>query len=276
MKILVYANPKVLGEVYDYVTGHIDSILTRGIDSANPTNIELVSTKSLFQLVREEKCFLAKLLSLTFIYRFFDIFVTVVDFKWELFLLGFFGIKQYKQAVRMHADYGKFYGMLCMVMDCKNQSKAIEFLPQDMHQHGQKLFYGVFYSTHSLMACMFDSSADGNHIHFIDCDNAGGYAMAAKKALKEQMQQDSSGQFVQHNPITQTLLEDNEEEALLDCCMPGGSNNNMLDTNVELGLSPCDDTVGPQFAAVMSFDDTDQHGAIAASISIMSPCLSRA
>jgi hypothetical protein len=252
----------------------------------------MLSTKSLFQIVREEKRFHARVLSFAFLFRFLEIFMTVVIFKWGLFQ-GLFGIKRYKQAVRTHSDYRKFDDMLRMVVDCsKDQANAIEFLLQDMHQHGQKLFYGVFYATHSLMACLFDSSADGNHIHFIDCDN-GGYAMAAK-ALKEQMEKGSSGRFVLHHPIlTQTLLEDDEEEeAPLDFGLAGGSNNNMHN-DVEFGLSPFDDTLSSQFSAApavsfnhaadyrhgtskiqqfsasaMSFDDAsnDHHGTIATTL----------
>jgi hypothetical protein len=35
------------------------------------------------------------------------------------------------------------------LIDTKDQANAIEFMLQDMHQHGQKLFHGVFYSTHT-------------------------------------------------------------------------------------------------------------------------------
>eukprot|EP00545_Synedropsis_sp_CCMP1620_P000557 CAMPEP_0119007526 /NCGR_PEP_ID=MMETSP1176-20130426/3065_1 /TAXON_ID=265551 /ORGANISM="Synedropsis recta cf, Strain CCMP1620" /LENGTH=525 /DNA_ID=CAMNT_0006959693 /DNA_START=75 /DNA_END=1652 /DNA_ORIENTATION=- len=215
MTILVLDNPKVPGNVYEYVTGQIDAILSRGITHANPVNTEFLTWKSTRQIIREERRFHASTCSISFIVRFFEIMVVVMLFKYKLFQKALFDVPHYIRESKSHADYRKFDDMLRMVIDCtQDQANAIEFMLQDMHQHGHKLFYGVLYSTHSLMACEFSNGTDGNHIHYIDCDN-GGYALAAK-ALKEQMEQRVSDRFAIHKPILETKLDDDDTSLEID------------------------------------------------------------
>ena len=74
--------------------------------------------------------------------------------------------------------------MLRMILDCTTeQIKAIQAFLEELHGSGE-ICYGMHVADTSLMTCFVDGLNDGEHIHFVDGGD-GGYAMAAKKLIKE-------------------------------------------------------------------------------------------
>lgn len=181
----------------------------------NPANVDIAHYKGLGQLLREECCFHQSACSCAFVARAFEIILCVIIFKLGLLKSLVFDSRSYKASTKNHADYCKFDDMLRMVLDCtKDQANAIEFMLHDKHYHGQKLFHGVFYSSHSLMNCLVDDVVTGNHIHFMDGDN-GGYAMAAKqmKAQMEETKQEKHRKFVVHDLLRAKILMEDSSKA---------------------------------------------------------------
>lgn len=212
---MVYENPKEPeGSVYDEVLLEIEGILgQQGVAKSNPMNPELTRFRSIGDTIRAERKFHASGCSASYIFRVFTIIVSVLLLELTLMKRCVFDLDRYKKDMRKYAEFKKFDGMLRMVIDCtKDQANAIEFMLQDKHLHGQRLFYGVFYSTHSLMTCTGDGVNDGEHIHFMDGD-AGGFAMAAK-ALNQQMavmsQTEASFAVHDHLNLRASLLDDDD------------------------------------------------------------------
>ena len=88
-----------------------------------------------------------------------------------------------------HSDFRKFDDMLRMILDCSaKEVTSINQYLERLYKEG-KIFYGTFESDTALMTCFVPSTADGDHIHFIDGGD-GGYAMAAKQ-LKGQMKENA-------------------------------------------------------------------------------------
>jgi hypothetical protein len=177
-------------KVYDQFFNRVDSIIPEGIESSNPTNIDLASYKSIGQMLSEEKKLHSNSFSLSYFLRALEICFAFLVFKWR-FPAIFFDANKYSKSMRTHSDFRKFDDMLRMVLDCSMEeiSKIKAYLMKS-HEQGD-LFYGIFETDCSLMTCIVDGLGQGEHIHFIDAEN-GGYAAAAIQ-LKKQMKEEGKG-----------------------------------------------------------------------------------
>lgn len=118
-----------------------------------------------------------------------------------------------------HTEFRKFDDMLRMVIDCTtDQANAIEFCLRDKYEHGMRLFYGIHYSSHSIVTCIAEDVADGTHVHLIDGDE-GGYARAGemlKAQLDKASKQDFRSSNVHHQQILTNVLEDHDDDIKMD------------------------------------------------------------
>lgn len=249
MTILVYDNPDVAGSVYDDVLAEIDTILNPHNsgsfrNAGNPVNIESLKFKTFREILRDERRFHASLWSFAFIHRAAQILLCVIIFRLGCFKRLIVDGPHYKVAQRTYADFRKFDDMLRMVIDCtKDQANAIEFMLHDKHDHGLRLFYGVFYSTRTVMTCLVEDVADGHHIHYMDGEG-GGFAMAGKM-LREQLTEaktrnlNSSSGF--HQPLLNNVITDDGFDDL-DVSSPND--------DVEMGFGGVFDRIVPAKTAI--------------------------
>ena len=84
-----------------------------------------------------------------------------------------------------HSDYRKFDDALRMVLDCEPDQVARLKAYLDARHRAGELCYGLHESRHSLITCFVQSTAPGEHVHFVDGGD-GGYAVAARQ-LKAQL-----------------------------------------------------------------------------------------
>ncbi|MBL7664332.1 MAG: DUF3095 domain-containing protein [Bacteriovoracaceae bacterium] len=184
ISLLVVSREKDEAATYHNVIQKLNEIFDGKLDAANPVNLQATSYKGLRQCLQEEMKYHSSLLTLSFLARAFEIFMSVLIFKFNLNPL-IFNPKKYAASMKTHSDYRKFDDMLRMILDCTHrQFEQIENYLKEMYQE-QKIYYGIHISEDSLMTCLVQDVKDGEHIHFIDGGN-GGYAMAAKQ-LKQQL-----------------------------------------------------------------------------------------
>ncbi len=76
------------------------------------------------------------------------------------------------------SDFRKFDGMLRMVVEVPDTSRAAIETLLETHRGRGTLFYGVHWSEDAVMTCALFSLSENRHVHFIDGGD-GGYAFAA-------------------------------------------------------------------------------------------------
>ena len=182
VSLLIEANSPNLTKTYTEVIHHLEKILGRSLEEANPVNLETTKYHSFFENLKSElktKSHLKK----GWIQCVIELAVCTWSFSLNL-VNPFFESKKYKKSIRNHSDFRKFDDMLRLVLDCSElQKKQIISFLEECYFDGE-IYYGLHSSEHALMTCYVPSTKEGGHIHFIDGDN-GGYAMAAKQ-LKSQ------------------------------------------------------------------------------------------
>lgn len=184
VSLIIEARNVDSNKAYDDILQNLNAICDGNLEAANPVNIPAISYQSLKQcLFQENRLHLPKW-NFKHFYRMLEILVCVLIFRFKIPPL-FFDAVTYSKALRTHADYQKFDGVLRMVIDVSlSQCDAIEqYL--DSLEKDKIIFYGLHSSKESLMTCYVDDVHQGNHIHFIDGAD-GGYAIAAKQ-MKEQI-----------------------------------------------------------------------------------------
>lgn len=173
------------GPVYRRFLTFLEGLFDGQLDTANPVAVDQMSYRTFLQCVRDERRYHRHWYAPRLWARLAEIAAARLIFRWRVPPLVF-NPDQYRRSMRTHSDHRKFDDMLRMVLDCSAQQLADlrDYLEQ-AYQAGE-LYYGLHESDSSLMTCLVQGMADGEHLHFIDGSD-GGYAMAAKQ-LKEQFQ----------------------------------------------------------------------------------------
>lgn len=188
LALLVQALEPTATATYERVLAFLGEQFGGRLDAANPVQLASMRYRSVTDCLHSERRFHRRRGSLAYVWRLFEILVSVALFGSRLALhLPIFG--RYARSMRTHADYRKFDDMLRMVLDCSPaQADAIEAWLAVERAEG-KLRYGLHRASASLMTCYVEGLAPGQHIHFVDGAD-GGYAMAAKQ-LKAQLADDA-------------------------------------------------------------------------------------
>jgi hypothetical protein len=114
----------------------------------------------------------------------FEIVVGNLMFRFRLRAPSF-DAPGYLVSTIQRSDFRKFDGMLRMVIEVPNDSRAaVEKLLEQLRAEGH-IFYGYHWSDEAIMTCALFSMSENRHLHFIDGGD-GGYAFAAV-GLKAQM-----------------------------------------------------------------------------------------
>lgn len=166
---------------YDEILKKIDTLFPEGIETLNPASTEVGKYKSIFSCLREEARFQKSVFSVNYLKRLFEIIPAYLIFQYKIPIPH---ILNYTKAMSTHSDFRKFDSTLRMVIDCSSEKVLeIQRYLDTLYQEG-KIFYGLLESDNSLMTCFVEGLGQGEHLHFIDAEN-GGYAAAAAK-LKTQ------------------------------------------------------------------------------------------
>lgn len=184
LSMLVLARSEDTLQVYQNVLAALDRILDGGLEKANPVNVSAMSYKSLWECLADERRYHASVFSAAFVARFLEICVAVLVFKWN-FRPPATDPDHYLRAIPIHSDYRKFADMFRAVLDCSPKSiSAIRAYLSSLYEKGD-IYFGLHESDTSLMTCYVNSTADGQHVHFID-GGEGGHTLAAVQ-LKNQI-----------------------------------------------------------------------------------------
>lgn len=172
-------------DVYRDFLNELGRIIPEGLDSANPTHMDVARYNTFWTNLKHEAK-LHSIWSLSFWKNLFSILVTDLIFRKGILRRADI-FNQYEKSVAAHSDYRKFDETLRMVIDCSREQadQIIEYLRKE-HAAGS-LCYGHLITDSSLMTCVVQGLGQGQHIHFIDASH-GGYAAAAvelKKQLKK-------------------------------------------------------------------------------------------
>lgn len=169
--------------IFPEILEKFESILGGDVQLFSPVNAENMKYKSYLQVLRSELKYHHSMCSIQYAKRFFMTMLSVWAMRHDR--VWPFNAPRFRAAIGAHSDFRKFDDMLRLVLDCKpaQVTRIREYL-ETLYRAG-KIYYGLHESDHAIMTCLVGSTADGDHIHFID-GGAGGYAVAAK-GMKDQI-----------------------------------------------------------------------------------------
>ncbi len=168
---------------YSRVLQKLSRLFPDGFEEANPARNGLRGYRMFRQNLRDERRLHRSVFSFGFVLRALEILLAGFLFNHRIPLPA---LRSYVQDTPRHCDFRKMDSAFRAVLDCsREQIRQIEEILFSEHRSGT-LYFGIHESDQSLMTCLVEGLAPGEHMHFIDADG-GGYAAAALR-LKDQKQ----------------------------------------------------------------------------------------
>jgi len=184
ISLLIVARGAYPSALYRSILRDLEQIVDHGLDAANPIQRERLQYRGWWECIRDEARHYPSIWSSGYLRKCLGILVAVATLKYRLPAF-FYDPAAYSASVPVHSDYRKFDDALRMIIDCHPaQVERLKTYLELRYRNGD-LCYGLHESAESLITCFVQSTAPGQHIHFVDGGD-GGYAVAAQQ-LKAQL-----------------------------------------------------------------------------------------